>query len=84
MAGWWEQWPFRAPVLIGYHVALMIEIALGLALATVAFNYFVDPKWSSVLLLIDGFVFGGAVIILGIKLLWALAHENGFHVFVTT
>lgn len=83
MANWEERWPFREPLLILYHVGLIVEIAAGLGIATWAFNRWVSPAWSATLEEIDGFVFCALVLVIGVKLIWEVSHRNGFNILVT-
>lgn len=82
MANLGERWPFREPLLILYHVGLMVEIAAGLGAATWAFNRWVSPAWSPTLEAIDGFVFCALVIVIGSKLLWEVIRRDGLNILV--
>jgi hypothetical protein len=63
------------------HLIGTIEIAVAYKVASVAFTYMV-PEWKEVAEDVDGVVFIGLLVILGIKLLWGFLRGNGLPILV--
>jgi hypothetical protein len=62
------------------HVIVVTEIAIALAIVTVVFEFLI-PEWEGAAELVDGIVFIGLLVILGVKLLRRFARENGLSTF---
>jgi hypothetical protein len=62
------------------HVVVTILLGAGFGLVSAVFVYVV-PDWKEPAELVDGFVLLGALIILGVKLLWGFARGNGTNAF---
>jgi hypothetical protein len=69
-------WPISESKQVFRHLAVTIEIALALKITTVVFTYLI-PEWKEVADNVDGLVFVGLLIILGIKLLRGFWYGNG-------
>jgi hypothetical protein len=72
-----ESWFPKAEIrLIFRHLLVSIAIGVAVGLAGRVFSYF-EPGWQDVADLVEGFVFIGILVILGIKLLWHFVIGNG-------
>jgi len=76
-----ERWlPVAEARLIFRHLVITILLAGALYIAATVFGYFA-PDWADMADYIDGWLTMGILVLMGMKLVWALIREDGIHAF---